>query len=352
MRKLLLLASVAVVLSWPAWNARAESPEQYKLNLEAHFGQVKGLDAAKLPAEKHVKLWQDFLDRFPHDNPHADEARERIHYWTGQKDGQPAATQAPSAAPPATQPPAPPATQTPLPPATAAPSPLPAPTQAASPAPPEPPPGSPNPGPGPPGGPISGLENKLLCAYVGSADPQAVAIGTSPADRLALQAVEDIAALTGQRPDFELLAGDVETALAVLAPIDGQMRKLVVYNPGFVASLRGPARGRWLVYGVLAHEMAHHMSQHMSQAGPVPDDELWADDFSGMILFRMGSSLEQAQAAIQALRGAPAPGYPSRKARRVAVANGWRGAADKDPGRRRGPGRSKKPGRPSTGMPD
>src|SRR5262249_9187865 len=102
MRRLLFLAAMAVMLSRQVLVARAETPEQYQMNLEALYNQVKDWDASGLPVEKKLNLWKDFLNRFPHDNPHLEEAQERVRYWTSKLGSQPQATSAPTSPPKAT----------------------------------------------------------------------------------------------------------------------------------------------------------------------------------------------------------------------------------------------------------
>src|SRR6185369_11620391 len=107
-------------------------------------------------------------------------------------------------------------------------------------------------------------------------------------------------------------------------------REAVVYNPGFLDDINDRTGTAWAAVSVLAHELGHHYYGHSHQKidGLPPDvlheRELEADYFSGFVLARMGASLEDAEAAQEALfANADSPTHPDSYRRLVAISAGW-----------------------------
>jgi hypothetical protein len=108
-------------------------------------------------------------------------------------------------------------------------------------------------------------------------------------------------------------------------------REAVVYNPGFLDEINDRAGTPWAAVSVIAHELGHHYYGHSHEKidGLPPDvlheRELEADYFSGFVLARMGASLEDAEAAQEALfADADSPTHPDSYRRLVAISAGWR----------------------------
>jgi hypothetical protein len=137
--------------------------------------------------------------------------------------------------------------------------------------------------------------------------------------------VDRIMKYTGLKVNFELVAGNVPTALAAM---DGQSR-IILYNQSFMSKLAKDTGTDWAGISILAHEIGHHLSLHtFGVGGNRAEQELAADQFSGDILFKMGASIEQAQAAMQSRPETRVPYYPKKSARLAAIVNGWTAAKD------------------------
>jgi len=107
-------------------------------------------------------------------------------------------------------------------------------------------------------------------------------------------------------------------------------REAVVYNPGFLDDINDRAGTPWAAVSVIAHELGHHYYGHSHQKidglppGLLHERELEADYFSGFVLARMGASLEDAEAAQEALfAAADSPTHPDSYRRLVAISAGW-----------------------------
>jgi hypothetical protein len=76
--------------------------------------------------------------------------------------------------------------------------------------------------------------------------------------------------------------------------------------------------------------VGHHLQGHTLQAGGSrPPTELEADRYSGYVLFRMGATLDQSQAAMRALGSDTGSAtHPDRSSRLAAITNGWVAACE------------------------
>ncbi|MEZ4951476.1 MAG: M48 family metalloprotease [Saprospiraceae bacterium] len=137
----------------------------------------------------------------------------------------------------------------------------------------------------------------------------------------------------GLKPNFVLVpCPNIQNALAV--NLDDGVR-YIVYDPIFMEGIQKNAKTNWTSISILAHEVGHHLNGHTLTVGndaQTRGEELEADEFSGFILAKIGSSLEQAQAAMKAL---PHPtcanevysSHPCLEKRLKAIKEGWdRGA--------------------------
>ena len=106
-------------------------------------------------------------------------------------------------------------------------------------------------------------------------------------------------------------------------------RRVILYDPLFLQEIER----RTDVMGpmsVMAHEVAHHLLGHTAfGAGSNPPNELDADFYSGFILYRLGASLEQAQAVMSILADpSGSTSHPPRSERLDAIEFGWNKAGD------------------------
>ena len=140
-------------------------------------------------------------------------------------------------------------------------------------------------------------------------------------DKEAKEAVGKIIRYTGLIPNFLVTSATVPT---VLAYIKGGKR-YIAYNPDFILRLKNKTKTDWAAVSVLAHEIGHHLSGHtLRNKKSSPGDELAADKFSGFILHQMGSTLEEALAALSSLNYRyDSLKYPPKTARLSAIEGGW-----------------------------
>jgi hypothetical protein len=141
----------------------------------------------------------------------------------------------------------------------------------------------------------------------------------------AKEAVHRIVRHSGLLPNF-IVREDPQVRNAV-AYVKGRER-VIAYNPAFISSVLDSTRTDWAAVSILAHEIAHHLLGHTLDPDAVhPGDELACDRYSGFILQRMGSALEESLAAIDVAGNVHGTlRHPPRHARRMAIAQGWKDA--------------------------
>ncbi len=163
------------------------------------------------------------------------------------------------------------------------------------------------------------LELTEYCVFNGE-DIQGDVYGFA-SDNEATEALNRVMKYAGLAPNFVIKAANVPNAVAA---IEGSQR-LILYNQNFMLEVRSTTKTNWSSISILAHEIGHHLQGHTLQpGGSRPEIELQADDYSGFILQRMGASLQQAQAAMQAFgsdQGSPT--HPAKSARIAAITSGW-----------------------------
>jgi hypothetical protein len=130
-----------------------------------------------------------------------------------------------------------------------------------------------------------------------------------------------IVGFTEIKPNYEVKAAEVDQAEAVLA---GSTR-YIVYNEGWLKNVTSSAGTDWSKVTAIAHEMAHHLSGHtLLGTGSYHNIELEADKFCGFVLNKMGASLDEAKAGMEALaRKYITDKYPPKTERLEAVSQGW-----------------------------
>ena len=102
-------------------------------------------------------------------------------------------------------------------------------------------------------------------------------------------------------------------------------RRLIVYDNNFLEDIDAYAKTKWASYSIMAHEMGHHFYNHVvSNRGSTIPSEIEADAFSGFMIQKLGGTLEQAIAAMQAI-GTPRASatHPAKADRISAITRGW-----------------------------
>ncbi|MBK7938345.1 MAG: tetratricopeptide repeat protein [Lewinellaceae bacterium] len=151
---------------------------------------------------------------------------------------------------------------------------------------------------------------------------------TYDASAEAKQIVEQVMNTNVLPQNFVIKAADCNNALATTI---GKQR-FILYNTTFLENFKKDANTRWAAFCVLAHEIGHHLSNHdLEENNPAVRKrfELEADRFAGGILFRLGATLEEAQAGINtfSLKDASLT-HPPKRARLEALAVGWKQAEE------------------------
>ena len=151
---------------------------------------------------------------------------------------------------------------------------------------------------------------------------------TYSASAEAVQIVERIMKVNVLPQNFVLRSADCNNALATTI---GKQR-YILYSTAFLENFKKEARTQWAAFSVLAHEIGHHLSNHdLEESNPSVRKryELEADRFAGGILFRLGATLEDAQAGINTFStDAGSTTHPPKRARLEALAVGWKQAEE------------------------
>lgn len=150
-------------------------------------------------------------------------------------------------------------------------------------------------------------------------------------DIYSFSATEDAKNIIGQivnavglKANFEIIAASVPNALAAMT----NKKRLIIYSETFIQRASLATNTNWAAVSILAHEVGHHLNGHSLDEGiKRPSDELEADEFSGFVLAKLGSNLNQALAAIQTVveeNPTTLNNYPPKSARLEAVSVGWK----------------------------
>jgi hypothetical protein len=134
--------------------------------------------------------------------------------------------------------------------------------------------------------------------------------------------INDIMSVINIQQNFTVAStSQVENAAAVVY----QNQRYILYNPSFIDKLDKVANDKWASISVLAHEIGHHLLGHtLDGRGSQIPKELNADEFSGLVLRRMGASLQQSQLAMQLISSPYASAtHPGQKDRLTAISKGW-----------------------------
>ncbi|MBX3254310.1 MAG: hypothetical protein KF862_09240 [Chitinophagaceae bacterium] len=99
----------------------------------------------------------------------------------------------------------------------------------------------------------------------------------------------------------------------------------IVYDNDFLENLDSYTATKWASISVLAHEVGHHYYNHVvSSSGSTPPKEIEADAFSGYVLAKLGATLQESIAAMQAIASDKASSsHPGKNDRVNAITRGW-----------------------------
>ncbi len=161
-----------------------------------------------------------------------------------------------------------------------------------------------------------------------AADDSLAEVYTYAASKEAKDIVERIMQVNVLPQNFIIKSADCNNALATTI---GKQR-FILYSTAFLENFKKEANTKWAAYCVLAHEIGHHLSNHdLEETNPAIRKryELEADKFAGGILFRLGATLEEAQAGINTFSlTTDSKTHPPKRARLEALAVGWKQAEE------------------------
>jgi len=164
------------------------------------------------------------------------------------------------------------------------------------------------------------LDKPINMAAILAKKPSA-AIGFSSVSE-ARSIINDIMDVSDIQQNFRVESTtQVDNAAAVIY----QGVRYILYNPSFIDQLDNAARDKWASISVIGHEIGHHLLGHtLDGRGSQIPKELEADEFSGLVLRRMGASLQQAQLAMKLIASPYASAtHPGENDRLAAIARGW-----------------------------
>jgi hypothetical protein len=159
------------------------------------------------------------------------------------------------------------------------------------------------------------VNEKAICNMMGFASK-----------READKAVEEIVRRSGLKKNFYVMeCPNTDNCFAAVQ----NGNRLIVYDGAFMRRVNDLTKTKdWGAMSILAHEIGHHLQGHtIIEGGSDPAKELEADEFSGFVMYQMGASLNEAQAAIQKLTTDYDGGtHPPRGKRLSSIEKGYRNA--------------------------
>ena len=153
-------------------------------------------------------------------------------------------------------------------------------------------------------------------------------------NRAAEDVVDRILGQIGLKRNFVVMeCPEIENCLAVNLPGGlGQIR-YIIYDTRFLKRIESKTQTDWAAISIMAHEIGHHLNGHtVDGAGSRPEKELEADEFSGFVLYQLGASLVEAQAAMNNLADEnKSSTHPAKTDRLAAIEKGWNKARERFP---------------------
>ena len=140
-------------------------------------------------------------------------------------------------------------------------------------------------------------------------------------------AVDEMMDIIGLQRNFTIQeCPNINNALAKnIKNSSGNMVRYILYDNDFFSRMDAKAGNDWAAISILAHEIGHHLNGHaLNNKGSNHEFELDADYFSGLILAKMGATLEETQSAINTLKYEKATStHPAKADRLNEVERGW-----------------------------
>jgi hypothetical protein len=157
----------------------------------------------------------------------------------------------------------------------------------------------------------------LLCSWAGGSHGQ----GLGNPTQYALKVSTDVARALGVSP-IPIYKGGVPNASATVI----NNGPVIVYSSQFLNSMDQQASG-WASVSIIAHEYGHHLNYDTTYYGQFKHPwtkELQADFVSGLVMARLGATLEQATRALRANYSyTGSQSHPDSPKRLDALAQGW-----------------------------
>ncbi len=160
------------------------------------------------------------------------------------------------------------------------------------------------------------IDERAICDWV--------AFSTKPEVSMA---IEKIVKRSGLKQNFYVMECP-GTDNCFAATRNGE--RLIVYDSKFMNRLSDLTKTDWGAMSILAHEIGHHLQGHtIKPGGSEHEKELEADEFSGFVMYQMGATLKQAQAAIASLTTEYTTStHPARSKRLKAISLGYTNAQE------------------------
>lgn len=146
--------------------------------------------------------------------------------------------------------------------------------------------------------------------------------------------INDVMAQLGLEMNFLVLqCPNISNAFAVNFEGDIGLIRYIIYDNRFMRKVDEETDTDWASVSILAHEIGHHLNGHtLDTQGSRPYKELEADEFSGFAMYKLGATLEEAQAAMKnSAKEEASSTHPGRVDRLKAIATGWKNAKDLEP---------------------
>ena len=147
------------------------------------------------------------------------------------------------------------------------------------------------------------------------------------ADEDAEIAVDEIMDVIGLQKNFTIQeCPNINNAVAKnIENSSGYTVRYILYDNDFFNNMDTKAGSDWAAISILAHEIGHHLNGHaLNNERSNHEYELDADYFSGLVLAKMGATLEETQSAINTFRYEKATStHPAKIDRLNEIERGW-----------------------------